>query len=387
MANWLDGLSTALTAGTKGASGWLEGQQRGRKEADDRAKEIAAQLRQKRLDEQNALWQNTQMGRWKSDDERQSAFDKRQGMLDVMGALKEGYQPLEEPTPMGTGSPLDAPFKQIAEARSKGSVELGGRKFVSPLETPTQRAARERTEDKQQREGERKEDRTQRLREIAASRADPSWVYGGVDPATGSSIWVNSKNPDDTKTVGATRPVGTGGRGSVQIKRALAENKTSMALLTDASREIAAHPAAVGLTRAVGIIPGFGEAEDLLNQNFDPKGVPGRASLANIGSLVIHKRSGAAVTVSEFPRLRPFIPTHRDSPQAVQEKIRKLKQAIQYETDMLEGRIPYVPDPDDPEDVGGDPFRTTIPGQASPRVQGNAAPSFEEWLASKQRKP
>lgn len=60
--SWLDGLSTALTAGTKGASGWLEGQQRGRKEAEERAKELAAALRQKRIDEQNALLQNAQLG-------------------------------------------------------------------------------------------------------------------------------------------------------------------------------------------------------------------------------------------------------------------------------------------------------------------------------------
>lgn len=63
MASWLDGLSTALTAGTKGASGWLEGQQRGRKEAEDRAKEMAAMLRQKAIDEQNALLQNAQIAK------------------------------------------------------------------------------------------------------------------------------------------------------------------------------------------------------------------------------------------------------------------------------------------------------------------------------------
>jgi hypothetical protein len=63
MASWLDGLSTALTAGTQGAASWLEGQQRGRKEADDRAKELAAALRQKRIDEQNELMQNAQIGK------------------------------------------------------------------------------------------------------------------------------------------------------------------------------------------------------------------------------------------------------------------------------------------------------------------------------------
>ncbi len=53
----------------------------------------------------------------------------------------------------------------------------------------------------------------------------------------------------------------------------------------------------------------------------DPAGVDTRAAIADLGSLVIHDRSGAAVTASEFPRLAPFIPTEKDDAATVKKKL------------------------------------------------------------------
>lgn len=53
----------------------------------------------------------------------------------------------------------------------------------------------------------------------------------------------------------------------------------------------------------------------------DPAGVETRAAIADLGSLVIHDRSGAAVTASEFPRLAPFIPTEKDDAATVKKKL------------------------------------------------------------------
>jgi hypothetical protein len=64
-------------------------------------------------------------------------------------------------------------------------------------------------------------------------------------------------------------------------------------------------------------VPGM----ERVGQSTDPEGVPMRARIADIGSLKIHDRSGAAVTASESPRLRPFIPTAYDSPQAARDKL------------------------------------------------------------------
>jgi hypothetical protein len=60
---------------------------------------------------------------------------------------------------------------------------------------------------------------------------------------------------------------------------------------------------------------------DMLLQRTDPGGVETRAAVANLGSMIIHDRSGAAVTASEYPRLRPFIPTATDDPGTVKKKL------------------------------------------------------------------
>mgnify|MGYP001809737184 CR=1 FL=1 len=53
----------------------------------------------------------------------------------------------------------------------------------------------------------------------------------------------------------------------------------------------------------------------------DPKGVDTRAAIADLGSLIIHDRSGAAVTAAEFPRLAPFVPTEKDDPATARKKL------------------------------------------------------------------
>jgi hypothetical protein len=60
---------------------------------------------------------------------------------------------------------------------------------------------------------------------------------------------------------------------------------------------------------------------DVLLQRTDPAGVETRAAVANLGSMIIHDRSGAAVTASEYPRLKPFIPTATDHPDTVKKKL------------------------------------------------------------------
>ena len=64
-----------------------------------------------------------------------------------------------------------------------------------------------------------------------------------------------------------------------------------------------------------------GYLPDALLQRMDPSGVETRAAVSNLGSMIIHDRSGAAVTASEYPRLRPFIPTASDDPTTVKKKL------------------------------------------------------------------
>jgi hypothetical protein len=73
-------------------------------------------------------------------------------------------------------------------------------------------------------------------------------------------------------------------------------------------------------------IPGM----ETISQFTDPEGVPARAAVSNVGSLKLHDRSGAAVTISEFPRLAPFIPSPGDKPEVAKSKLSGLKR--EYET-------------------------------------------------------
>ena len=88
------------------------------------------------------------------------------------------------------------------------------------------------------------------------------------------------------------------------IAKAYQENSTALRKIDTALSEVDKYPAAFGLQNVRG---------DAISQRVDPKGVTARAIVADIGSLKIHDRSGAAVSVSEFPRLAPFIPQEYDT--------------------------------------------------------------------------
>lgn len=120
------------------------------------------------------------------------------------------------------------------------------------------------------------------------------------------------------------------GLGASAIKQKVAKNRANLAVIDDALAELGNHPSAVGLTRG---LPVIGSA---LDQRADPQGVAARASIANIGSLVIHDRSGAAVTIHEFPRLAPFVPSVNDTPEAIRTKLAKLKEFLTIETNLLD---------------------------------------------------
>jgi hypothetical protein len=78
-----------------------------------------------------------------------------------------------------------------------------------------------------------------------------------------------------------------------------------------------------GDTSAIGPIQG--RIPDTVLQKTNPEGVITRAAIADIGSMIIHDRSGAAVTISEMPRLIPFIPSITDSPEAAKAKLTRMK--------------------------------------------------------------
>lgn len=105
------------------------------------------------------------------------------------------------------------------------------------------------------------------------------------------------------------------------VQNTLRENAGRLSQIDAALAEVTAYPAAFGLTNA---IPGA----ELVTQYTDPQGVRARAAVADIGSKQINDRSGAAVTISEYPRLAPFVPKASDKPEVVKEKLKKLRDGI-----------------------------------------------------------
>jgi hypothetical protein len=76
---------------------------------------------------------------------------------------------------------------------------------------------------------------------------------------------------------------------------------------------------------------------DALLQRADEAGVDVRAVIADLSSMVIHDRSGAAVTAAEFPRLRPFIPSDKDEPAAARRKLGRFIAEYQMVNDEIRG--------------------------------------------------
>lgn len=68
----------------------------------------------------------------------------------------------------------------------------------------------------------------------------------------------------------------------------------------------------------------------------DPTGIDARAMIADLGSLIIHDRSGAAVTAAESPRLLPFIPLITDDRETAIKKLQRFKQIYEAEQQGLQ---------------------------------------------------
>ena len=90
-----------------------------------------------------------------------------------------------------------------------------------------------------------------------------------------------------------------------------------------------------GMTGDVAATGFKGYLPNAILNRVDPQGVAARAEIADIGSLKLHDRSGAAVTASESPRLMPFIPLATDDKDTVLKKLGRLKLELSNETNAM----------------------------------------------------
>lgn len=170
----------------------------------------------------------------------------------------------------------------------------------------------------------------------------PGKVYdfdGNEMQGNGSVKWGKREEimlPDGRKVIGQLDPSGNVFRygGDVEGKRLplsavnnITGNSSMLGRIRNAGEEARKNP------DATGPIKGFANdwLPDAVLQFFDSDGTVSRAKIAELGSQVIHDRSGAAVTASEFPRLKPFIPQIGDTPDTVQKKLKQFYAIVQEE--------------------------------------------------------
>jgi hypothetical protein len=192
-------------------------------------------------------------------------------------------------------------------------------------------------------------------------------TVGGATPSTGASAVGGRLNATtDPRSLMATEPVVGGGIPSgriapagapvagtlfkgksdglkqipANINLAIIKNNQGVQQLSDTIKLLEQNPEATGFK---GFVPGA-----ILNRA-DPEGVNARAGVADIGSLVMHERSGAAVTAAESPRLVPFIPLITDDNATALKKLKRMKTIIEGEqkglTETYSKDQGYVPNP------------------------------------------
>ena len=174
----------------------------------------------------------------------------------------------------------------------------------------------------------------QRIRMAIAGRtpraeATPAAPVAVVDPVTGKTVFVSREEALRGRMSPAGAKPAELKQVPVHAQKAIVGASTAIKKIDDA---IAALDS--GTEEATGI---KGYLPDMALNRMYPEGTEARAAVADIGSLVMHERSGAAVTASESPRLKPFIPLITDDKTTALKKLRRMRQIQTDDAEALAG--------------------------------------------------
>lgn len=194
-------------------------------------------------------------------------------------------------------------------------------------------------------------------------RAPRRQVVGGsvVDVDTGTATPITGLPEAGNARVTAT------------TRAQLADNAVQLDLVRRAREGVRQRPQSVGLRFGSGTLPMMGQAGEMINQRLDPEGVPVRQLIAQISAQKIKDLSGAAVTISEFPRLAAFVPLVWDTPEKIQANLNALERELEIVMQALENGVSL-----DELIRGGGQARPT-PNTAPPAPPA----SFDAWRASR----
>lgn len=307
----------------------------------------------------------------KATNERQALNDTRNKQYaDAMAAMPSATEQREAWTPeqMAAGPTQEAPTMQ-ALPKSARQLQQENTQWIAglpnipqfagvkqfglqqALTAPEKQAAQEAALDERKEarldkaneafrlQAQREEDNLRRDRERAQDRADNMRLAASLRPApaprnqqflqTDQGIFAVGPGGDLTPAQFGDKqltktPAAAGDRVSAAEKKAVTEAKIGIASIDDAIEKVN-DPKAKDAFGLANLMPGA----ETIRQYSNPEGVDARAAVANIGSLKLHDRSGAAVTAAEFPRLRPFIPNQFDKPETIVKKLTGMKEEYQ----------------------------------------------------------
>jgi len=105
------------------------------------------------------------------------------------------------------------------------------------------------------------------------------------------------------------------------INSAIIGNQAFLNKLDRANSLLTKNPEATGFFKGI-------TSNEILNRT-DPSGTETRAALAELAASKVHDLSGAAVSVGEFARLKPFLPVPTDNAETLKTKLKNMKAEIQ----------------------------------------------------------
>lgn len=164
-------------------------------------------------------------------------------------------------------------------------------------------------------------------------------------------------------------------RVTASTRAQLADNAVQLDLVRQARDAVRRRPESVGAKFGSGTLPMMGQAGEMINQRIDPDGVPVRALIAQISARKIKDMSGAAVTISEFPRLAAFVPLVWDTPEKIEANLAQLEREIQVVMQALEQGVTLA----ELMQGGGAPSGANVP-RGTPATP---PPDFEAWRAGR----
>ncbi|HKP26534.1 MAG TPA: hypothetical protein VJV39_21880 [Dongiaceae bacterium] len=134
----------------------------------------------------------------------------------------------------------------------------------------------------------------------------PAWDYRPPKPGE-TSTKSESEQPQTIVQAPPKEP-------PQKVAETLIEDAAGIRKIDQTLDALAGHEGAVGPVYNIPLSETIGDWRS-------PSSAKVRALISDIGSLKLHDRSGAAISAAEWPRLRPFIPSVKDTPSVIREKL------------------------------------------------------------------